>query len=738
MIKINIAQSILVASLLCVSIEAKDMQTGEIQHLSSSPISKPVSYLKKQPSVAPSNTVKKKKVSVPTYKEGRVIVKYKSGLSSSNINTMASSMGLEVVKTYSKLSKKNPISVIESSKSTEEMIKILEADPRVESVSPDYIRQLDSNNNSLDATPNDPDFDELWGMNNTGQTGGTDDADIDAVEAWDVSKGSADVVTAVFDTGIDYRHSDLKENLWVNQGEIPGDGIDNDGNGYIDDIYGYDVAADDDGNNDGDPLDIHGHGTHVSGTIGAKGNDGYGITGINWDASIMTLKIFPPSLGAWDSDILEAIEYVLIMKDRGVNIVAINASYGGGGGSQDDAMNAAIQGLGDAGIVFCAAAGNDGTDNDSDAHFPSSYDADNIISVASTDHNDDLSGFSNYGVSSVDLAAPGSAIYSTMKGEYKNDYEPKEGDPYFVDVDDSESWYVFSDDDTYWDLSTANTHSAPYSLADSPSGEYLDNQLKGFYPQTPIDLTVMADENLAFGFWAKLDIEEGWDYLHVFFSADGGENWSLMKSWDGEDQPMQAYSVEIPNEFQTNNFLYAFALETDGSVTYNGAYVDDIGIGIGSSSYEEGGYASWSGTSMATPHVTGAVALLANVYGSDSAVARKARILDSIDTLPSLSSKVLTEGRLNLNSAIRSGIAEICPEGEHHIQGTLICVLGTAVPPPELLDNPCGEDMRMTQGTEVCLPVTEVEPSGIYLPSPNCPAGERTVQGTEDCEVVPG
>ena len=724
MIKNPILHSLLVMSFLCVWTEAKEVQTGEIQHLDSSPISKPISYAKKQPSTTYSTTVKKKAV-VPTYKEGRVIVKYKSGLNKLKINTIASSMGLDVVKMFTKISKKHPIAVLESSKTTQEMIRILKADPNVKSVSPDYIHQLDS-------TPNDPDFSKLWGLHNTGQTGGTTDADIDATEAWEASIGSANIVTAVFDTGIDYRHSDLKANVWVNTGEIPNDGIDNDDNGYIDDIYGYDVAADDDGNNDGDPSDIHGHGTHVSGTIGARGDDNYGITGVNRKASIMMLKIFPPSLGAANSDILEAIQYVLTMKARGVNIVSINASYGGGGGSQDDAMNDAIKELGNAGIIFCAAAGNDGVDNDADPHYPSSYNADNIISVAASDHNDDLSGFSNYGATSVDLSAPGSAIYSTQPGKITSTYEPKSGDPYFVEVDGNALWSTSSENEVIWELSSDNTHSAPYSLTDSLNGDYTNDQFSKIYPQVPIDLTGIADEDLTFGFWAKLDIEEGWDYLRIYFSANGGTDWTLMESFDGIDKPLKVYTVGIPSSFQTENFLYAFALETDGSIVYDGAYIDDIGIGIGSSTYEEGGYATWNGTSMATPHVTGAVSLLASVYPGDSVVQRKARILNAVDILSSLSSKVLTEGRLNLSNAIIYGT---CPEDYHHRQGTNICIVGTVDAEPEPFDDPCGAGMRKIQGIESCVSETEVGDPGLFLPS--CPDGEQARQGTDVCETGP-
>ncbi|MCH8271682.1 MAG: S8 family serine peptidase, partial [Candidatus Marinimicrobia bacterium] len=276
-------------------------------------------------------------------------------------------------------------------------IKSAQDDPNVLYAEPNYVQRIIT-------TPNDPGFDLLWGLHNYGQTSGTPDADIDAIEAWDLSTGSKDVIVGVIDTGIDSNHVDLRANTWHNPGEIPGNGVDDDGNGYIDDIYGWDFV-----NNDNDPFDDNGHGTHVSGTIGAKGNNGIGIVGVNWDVSLMALKFLSGSGSGSTSDAIEAILYANAM---GAHLT--NNSWGGGGFSS--ALEAAIADADAAGVLFIAASGNNGVDNDITPHYPSSYTVPNIISVAATDHNDALASFSNWGLTSVDLGAPGVSIHSTFPG----------------------------------------------------------------------------------------------------------------------------------------------------------------------------------------------------------------------------------------------------------------------------------------------------------------------------------
>ncbi|TDU63126.1 uncharacterized protein DUF1573 [Prosthecobacter fusiformis] len=249
----------------------------------------------------------------------------------------------------------------------------------------------------------DENFNSLWGLHNVGQTGGKTDADIDALEAWDYTTGSREVLVAVIDTGIDRTHPDLAANIWTNQGEIPGNGIDDDLNGFVDDVHGWDFFA-----NDNDSMDSEGHGTHCAGTIGAAGNNRIGVTGVCWQVSMVGIRFLGPDGGA-TSDGIESIYYATSL---GVDMTS--NSWGGSGYSA--LLKQAIDDSGEHDILFTAAAGNDATSNEIYPHYPSDFTSENIISVASSTASDARSSFSNYGKVSVDLAAPGTSIFSTIPG----------------------------------------------------------------------------------------------------------------------------------------------------------------------------------------------------------------------------------------------------------------------------------------------------------------------------------
>jgi subtilisin family serine protease len=266
--------------------------------------------------------------------------------------------------------------------------------------------------------PNDPDFDKQWHLYNTGQYGGTIDADIDAPEAWDIEIGSSDIIIAIIDSGVDYTHPDLENNIWINDDEIPDNGIDDDENGYIDDVLGWDWC-----NDDNDPLDDLGHGTMCAGIASAVGNNNIGVSGVCWNCKIMPLKIIDDTISLeFDiDDLASAIEYAA---DNGAKVISISLENYIDNTNLKNAVDYAY----DTGVVLVTAAGNYNTSNE---HYPASYD--NVIAAGGTDHNDNRMNFyidiwfvwiiSNYG-SWVDIAAPGYNVYTTLPSYHVtyNDY----------------------------------------------------------------------------------------------------------------------------------------------------------------------------------------------------------------------------------------------------------------------------------------------------------------------------
>lgn len=252
-------------------------------------------------------------------------------------------------------------------------------------------------------TPNDPQFTSggMYGL-----------TAIHAPQAWDLTTGSSAVVVADIDTGMRYTHQDLAANAWINPGEIAGNGVDDDGNGFVDDVHGWDFFY-----NDSDPIDdAGGHGTHTAGTIGAVGNNLFGVVGVNWNVKIMPIKIYSPSgTDSTSAMLVNAYSYIKMMKNRGVNIRVTNNSYGGCGEAcgYDQATKDALDAMGDAGVLNVFAAGNNSRNIDTAPFYPASYTSPSVLAVASSTSTDARSSFSNWGPISADLAAPGSGILST-------------------------------------------------------------------------------------------------------------------------------------------------------------------------------------------------------------------------------------------------------------------------------------------------------------------------------------
>ena len=273
----------------------------------------------------------------------------------------------------------------DSNKATLDVIKELLVSKLFEYAQPDYYRHIAT-------TPNDPSFNQLWGM----QT-------INAPKAWDLSTGSGNVIVAVIDTGVDYNHPDLKNNMWRNPSEIAGNGIDDDGNGYVDDYYGINAIT-----KSGNPMDDHNHGTHCSGILGAVGNNSVGVVGVNWTVHIMALKFLDSTGNGSDSDAITCVDYAIANK--------ANVMSNSWGGTEDSpALQEAVARAQTAGLLFVVASGNSTANIDVIPFYPAAWTNENIISVASIDSNEGLSSFSNYGPRGVDVAAPGSSILSTTR-----------------------------------------------------------------------------------------------------------------------------------------------------------------------------------------------------------------------------------------------------------------------------------------------------------------------------------
>lgn len=327
----------------------------------------------------------------PAHAPDRVLVRFKSGAPGLE-RAAARSLALATKATRLKIVPDLEVLTLDKGTSVEQTIKDLSRNPHVQYAEPDFVLQAT-------AIPDDPYYASQWGLHNAG-----------AEEAWDSGAQNAfGMVVAIIDTGIDMTHPDLQQRIWVNPGEIAGDRIDNDRNGYVDDVNGWDFAY-----NDNAPSDGNGHGTHVAGTVGARGNDATGVAGVMWNVQLMPLKFLNDAGSGLTSNAIRAVQYAT---EKGVRVS--NNSWGGGSFSQ--ALYDAIKASRSVGHVFVAAAGNGGTDgigdnNDVTPMYPASYALDNIVSVAAADRFDARAAFSNYGKTSVDLGAPGVSILSTVRG----------------------------------------------------------------------------------------------------------------------------------------------------------------------------------------------------------------------------------------------------------------------------------------------------------------------------------
>jgi subtilisin family serine protease len=501
--------------------------------------------------------------------------------------------------------------------STDGLITQLSGMPGVRAVSPNYLRY------NFGSVPGDPQFGLQWGLHNTGQyvrtSAGLVDADVDFPESRALANGgAAPVVIAILDTGMDMSHPELAARLWWNPGEIPDNGVDDDENGYIDDVHGYDFAGDGERLADSDPSDnsILGHGTHVAGAAAAMADNGLGVAGVYGGAQIMVLKTSFDGESYYMADVIEGIAYATMMRvDHGVNVVVINASLGAAG-VYNEAEAAAVSGAIDAGIVFCAAAGNGGTDgvgdnNDTLPIYPASYPMDGLLSVAASDMSDQLAGFSNDGVGSVDLAAPGVDVYSTLPRHLDTVAQvvtatgslPAMG-MYFSDVTNGVSGVLY-------DCGYGRTNEFDVGVAGHIAlikrGPIVDGLL----------FTEKVTHAMAAGATAV-----------VIYNYEAG---------------MVGGTLQWPNGYVPTvmvddaNGAVLLAIATNGGAA---TVVNAPALGSG--------YGFSNGTSMASPHVAGAVAMLAAHHPELTAPEAAARILAATDPVSAFAGRMTSGGRLNL------------------------------------------------------------------------------------------
>ena len=586
------------------------------------------------------------------YVPGEVLVKFRDEASSSGIQSLNMVAGAKEIRVLSVNARMIHQYKLEDTLSVDEAVLKYRNNPAVEYAEPNYLYRLKT-------IPSDAQFGTLWGLHNIGQvvngTAGKADADIDAPEAWDISTGSPNVIVAVIDSGIAYDHPDLAPNIWTNPKEIPANGVDDDGNGLIDDVHGWDFHM-----NDGDPMDPvdlnpggnPGHGTHVAGIIAGAGNNGTGVTGVMWTARLMALRAGGIDRSVSTTAIVSAIHYAV---DNGARV--INASFSGPDCSLAlyDTVNAANA----AGVLFVAAAGNEDSDNDNVPSFPANFSASsacngqqkaalaNVIAVAATDENDQLASFSNFGSTTVQVAAPGVSINSTKPTSNVTNVLLHN-----FDSNPTGLGYVFGGINTTWGFTNSTSFSQPTSLSDSPNGNYLNNT--DSFAIGPV-FSTKGQRGCRLDSRIRLENEQDIDGILVETSGNSGTTWQPIR---GFTESTNAQFVpftwgDVADGVAGSRFRFRFI--SDERQVFDGVYVDDVRVAcVAGSPSGATDYQFLLGTSMATPHVAGLAGLLLSVNPNLTVSQLRNAILNTVDRKASLSGKVSTGGRINARAALAS------------------------------------------------------------------------------------
>ncbi len=505
----------------------------------------------------------------PTMVEGEILVTFKSTLSSSNVDDMVNGMGVITAK---KVGKKNVRLVkFSGNMSVQQAVNSFAADSNIVAAQPNYLYYPN-------AVPNDSSYGQVWAHKNTGQTitngsyltnnPGSAGSDMDTELAWDEITDCSAIIVAVIDTGINYTHQDLASNMWT--------GNTNSGWDFVDD--------------DNDPMPVDGqiHGTHVAGTIGARGNNSVGVTGVCWQIQIMALRALG-STGGTTSGIIQAIEFAV---DNGAHI--INMSLGGGG-DFDSLFSDSITYARDRDVVVVVAAGNEANDNDTaNASWPCNFTQDNLVCVAALDQAYALADFSNTGTTSVDVGAPGVNILSTWPGG--------------VNTVRSTGWTQSGSGWATTDSCTRITGSPvalfnPINWCTTPNSTYANNTDSTISKYFPLNDLLGAE----FSAKAIINTEAGYDFVRAYARANGGnpDSTTPLFSFSGTAAGEISFSLE---NCLTRFCTVGFRLTSDSSVVGSGLALFDMEIQ--KIEYNSSTYESINGTSMASPNVAGIAALL--------------------------------------------------------------------------------------------------------------------------------
>ncbi len=562
----------------------------------------------------------------PAYRKGELLVKFKPDRRSRALERYADDNHIVVRRTLSN-SRLHQLQ-LPADLSVAEAMEMYRADPAVDYAEPNYLL-------STQTLPDDPFFERLWALSNKGQVvggyTGIPGADLDAERAWQITEGGPDTIVAVIDTGVNYCHPDIEANLWTNPFEIPDNGLDDDGNGLIDDVHGWDFA-----DHDPIPMDASGHGTHVAGIIAAEGNNGTGVAGVAWRVRIMPLRFMNAFDTGSTADAIAAIEYA---EAAGVRI--INCSWGSTGYSIS-----LRETMADSRALFICAAGNAGSNNDTSKFYPAGFALPNVLSVAASDQADELAWFSNFGRQTVHVAAPGIRIFNLANA--RRSVWQENFDTQWID-----NW-TFGGDPDFW-TSAIPPNGRDTALSGAPAGGY-DANVDAWAVTPALDLSQAEGATLKFRLLGGCP--PGADHLTVELSADR-VNWhpsplklggSVVYTGVSEILPYWTPVMLDLGSWEGRVPVYVrFRFRSDDSESGEGFYIDDLNV---STCADGESYTYMAGTSMAAAYVSGLAALVNSRDPNLTGPQIKDIITTSVDLLPNLKDCTISGGRIDALNAL--------------------------------------------------------------------------------------